>query len=430
MVWSGMNSVRAFQLNQIMRQGGLLLGSVLLAKSPLSLSDIGDYEQYMYLQYACTFFWITGFIQAILSFYPTLDSEKQHVLLRSAYLMLLALALITALGLALVNRFSEIQSLPWFNLFLWMVGLNTPAYLIEYILLLRDRAIPLAWYSILVALGTVGVVAVPVYLGLGLYGVLMGWILLGGVKHAWLLVLLFQRDTTIFFSKALLRPWVLLALPLVLYTLLGGLIPTLTGGMVHWFYSGDPESFAVYRYGAREFPLTVALSDALSAALIPLLSKGVTAGLPEVRQRTLRLMHVLFPLSIILIVSSFWWFPKVFSTSFDGSIPVFNCFLLIVISRLIFSKSILIALNDNRAVLGFSLLELVLLIVIGALALKMAGLPGLAGAVALVFALEKGMQVAWLYFKHGINPNAYLPLRWWGGYSVGLLVAWCYSIFL
>ncbi len=154
MVWSGMNSVRAFQLNQIMRQGGILLGSVLLAKSPLSLLDIGNYERYLYLQYACTFFWITGFIQAILSFYPTLDSDKQHVFLRTAYVVLMGLASITALGLAVGNQFSGSPPLPWFNLFVWMVALNTPAYLIEYILLLRDHPRLLVWYSMLAAVGT------------------------------------------------------------------------------------------------------------------------------------------------------------------------------------------------------------------------------------------------------------------------------------
>lgn len=430
MFWSGMNSIRAFQLNQIMRQGGILLGSVLLAKSPLSLLDIGHYEQYLYIQYACTFFWITGFIQAILSFYPTLDSDRQLVFLRTAYLVLMGLASITAVGLAVIMQFNERPTLPWLNLFVWTVGLNTPTYLIEYILLLRDRARPLVWYSILAACGTVGVVAVPICLGLGVYGILVGWIGLGVLKQVWLLLLLFGRNTSIYFSNTLLRPWFLLALPLIAYTLLGGLIPTLTGGMVHWFYNGDQEPFAVFRYGAREFPLTVALSDALSAALIPLLSKGVTEGASEVRNRAARLMHFLFPLSIVLILSSSWWFPKVFSTAFVESIPVFNCFLLIVSSRLIFSKSILIALKDNRAVLAFSIIELVLLVIIGFSALKMAGLPGLAGAVALVFTLEKGMQVARLYFRHGISPNAYLPLRWWFMYSSILVAAWCSSLFL
>jgi len=53
-------TTRALQLFQVMRQGAVLLGSVLLAKSGLATSDIGVYELLLYIGTILTFFWVNG----------------------------------------------------------------------------------------------------------------------------------------------------------------------------------------------------------------------------------------------------------------------------------------------------------------------------------------------------------------------------------
>ncbi|MEZ5032210.1 MAG: hypothetical protein R2787_12460 [Saprospiraceae bacterium] len=50
---------RVFQLFQVARQGATVLIAILLAKSDLSLGDIGQYEQLLFLGYTLTFFWLT-----------------------------------------------------------------------------------------------------------------------------------------------------------------------------------------------------------------------------------------------------------------------------------------------------------------------------------------------------------------------------------
>ncbi len=80
--WS---AVEAFQAFQVMRQAGALLVSVLLAQSALTPSEIGIYEQWMFVQYALSFFWVSGLVQGFLTHYHRVDPEKRADFAFSAY---------------------------------------------------------------------------------------------------------------------------------------------------------------------------------------------------------------------------------------------------------------------------------------------------------------------------------------------------------
>ena len=62
-----LSNARAFQLFQLLRQGGLIVIAIALAHSGLALAEIGHYEMLTYLGYLLTFFWVTGFMQGLLS---------------------------------------------------------------------------------------------------------------------------------------------------------------------------------------------------------------------------------------------------------------------------------------------------------------------------------------------------------------------------
>ena len=72
------------------------------------------------------------------------------------------------------------------------------------------------------------------------------------------------------------------------------------------------------RYGAKEFPFSLLLANALSIALISKLSNQneLEEGMTVLKEKSKRLMHVLFPVSILFLLTSKWFYPLVFSIKY------------------------------------------------------------------------------------------------------------------
>ena len=207
------------------------------------------------------------------------------------------------------------------------------------------------------------------------------------------------------------------------YALISGFPPVFDSWLVGWFYK-DESSFAIFRYGARELPLAIALANALSAAMIPEVTKNKTAAFTIIKQKSLKLYHLLFPLSILLMLTSKWWFPLVFNADFEGSAEIFNVFLLVIISRLVFPQTILMALKETKIILGISILELLLNVVLSILLVQKFGLIGIAFGTVAAFWFEKIAIAIYLHFKHEISFENYTPVGWFLGYSFLLVLSY------
>jgi len=424
------DKVRALQFYQLLRQGALIGIAVLLAKSPLAPEAIGEYEMLMYIGYVFTFFWVSGLIQGLLSLFPRHSTADQGRLFFQSYLLFFALSAVLALGLLLLKGpvlrlMTGNAGLTQFELMLLFLFLHSPTFLLEHFLLLKDRPGEIAWLGLASFFLQIAAVIIPVFLGWGLQGIFAGLVLFAVVRHIWLLVFL-GREGEWSFTSAFLRSWWVLSLPLVLYTLLGGFHQAFDNWLVGWHYRGDETQFALFRYGARELPLALALANALGTGLLPQLSGDLQVGLSALRAKSRRLFHFLFPLSIILMLSSYNWFPLVFSEAFLPSVPVFNLFLLIVISRLIFSRTILMALQDNQVILWLSVLELMLNIGLSLALVGRMGLAGIALGTVLATAIDKVLLCLLLYYRHGVGLSHYVDLRWFTAYSALLLLTFFY----
>ena len=123
------------------------------------------------------------------------------------------------------------------------------------------------------------------------------------------------------------------------------------------------------------------------------------------------------------MLTSQWLFPLVFNADFEESVAIFNVFLLVIISRLIFSRTVLVGLQDNQIVLIISLVELVANVLISWWLIRTMGLIGVAWGTLLSISLEKIMLCLRLYWRFGIGWRQYTDLRWWWLYSILLLVA-------
>lgn len=425
---NSLTNARAFQLFQLMRQGGLILIAVALAKAPLSVAQVGTYEMLTYLGYLLTFFWVSGFMQGLLSHYPTLAPPQQQQLLFQSFLVFTGIGMGLALLLLVGQDFLlpllvQRSSLPYLGLFVVFLVTSLTASLQEHFYLLAGRKVALVIYGALSAGAQVLAVALPPFLGYDFVYSFWALAAVGLLKWCWLLNYVIRHGAWRW-SGVLLHGWWLISWPLGLYALVAGLNQSLGPWLVGYFFAGDKEVFALYRYGARELPLLSALAGALGSALIPAIAQHLNNGLEDLRQETKKLYHLLFPLTILLLLTADWWFPLVFSEAYQDSVPLFRTFLLLTSSQLLFARTVLVAKQDTRWIPFFAVGSFCLQLLLGFLLVPILGLNGVALAAVLAFGAEKVLLVFYVQKKYSLSWMVYTPWKWWLFYSVLLLVGY------
>ncbi|MBK7872343.1 MAG: polysaccharide biosynthesis C-terminal domain-containing protein [Saprospiraceae bacterium] len=426
-----LTNTKALQLFHLLRQGSMILTAILLTKSSLSLSDIGAYEMLMYIGYALSFWWVSGLVQGLLSKYPTLDVLTQEKLIFNAYLLFFTISLVIFLivftfqsqVLTLLIRQTEVQ---YFSVFLIFMLLNFPTYLLENLLLLKEKSREILAFGICSFIGQLAAVILPVYMGWEFYWSFVGLAIFAGCKHFWLFINIWKQGIWQW-RPDLIKNWIILSFPLILYALLAGFNVAFDNWLVHYHFGGDEAIFAIFRYGAQELPLTLALTNAFSTAVLPEVAQNLDAALASIRSKSRKLFHLLFPLSIILILTDRWLFPFVFNEAFIASVDIFNIYLLIIISRLVFTRPILVGLQANKEVLIISIIELAVNIIISFILVQYLGLIGIAIGTLIAYTLEKIMLCAYLYMRFGVAVQAYTDLRWFILYTIILIIAFIFS---
>lgn len=209
---------------------------------------------------------------------------------------------------------------------------------------------------------------------------------------------------------------------LVIYGLLAVAAPLFDSWLVQWWYP-DPETFAVFRYGAREFPLAATLAAALSAAMIPVCSSDLKSGAAELKMRVKRLQWLLYPIVIVLLFSSEPLFQFFFSEAFRPSAEIFNTYLLLTISQLFIVQPLVIGIGREKWLVKAAIIELMLNVIFSVLLGHYLGLQGIAAATVIAFMAEKLILARWLKRYHGIAPVSYFPRTGYVGAAV-LIVCW------
>jgi len=425
--------VKALQAFHLMRQGATLLIAVLLTKTGLGTATIGTYEMLLYLGGLLSAFWIQGLIQGLLSEYPKLSDIEKAQMVTNAYLVFLLLGL-TISGIMLLAKstllplLSGQSQLEYYELFFIYLALNFPPFLLENFFLLWQRPRLNFFYGLLSFVPLVAVIVLPPWIGFDLRYSFYGMIVLAALRHLYLLYYVWKNGKWKI-RMDLVGRWWWISLPLILYALLGGLNISFDSWLVSSYYNGDETQFAIFRYGARELPLVMALAGALGTALVPRIAEHLQAALKDTRIKSRKLFHVLFPLSILLMLTSSYLYPVVFNSAFSESVEIFNIFLLLIISRMIFSRTILVGLQDNQVILLISLIELAVNVLCSWWLIQILGLPGVAWGTLIAISLEKIMITGYLYFRYRIGWQQYTDLRWWGGYSLVLVLAFLYTIY-
>ena len=398
-----LDTLSGLQLFQLFRYGALLLIAILLPHL-FTAEEIGVYEAFLFFAGVITFFWITGLIQGLL---PMGAGGRE---LFNASLLLFLFGLLAGLVLWLIHPFliqllrQELST----DLVIWIIlyiVLFAPSTLVEYWYVMTNRTRSLLRYGLLAFAFQVLAVALPALIWRDIQYALYGLIIAGGARFTWLIILLWREGdwrVDLSFWKRHLA----LGMPIAVSVLLSGSAMYVDGFIVSANF--DSSVFAIFRYGARELPLVALLAHALSNAMVPVFKRdGWKGGLDQLKVRSARMGTWMFPVTFVLILTSYFIFPFLFGREFTDAAGVFNLYLLLITSRLLFPQTILIALGKTRILMWASLLELLLNVALSLTLVQLWGIRGVALATVIAYYFERLFLVVYLRIVEGIRLSTY-----------------------
>lgn len=405
----------------------------MFTKSHLSLKDIGDYELILFIASGLSFFWVNGIIQSFLPLYHNnsrfFRKDKTHEKYRSpeifnAFILLTGISTLLCIILWLLSSqirvFATVQELPYFNLMLLYILTSTPTNLVENIYLVRNKPEKIFTYGFSTFSLQLFLVLYPIHLGYGVREAMYGLIIISVIRLIWLAILL-RRYARFKFSPAFLWEHVRLGAPLIVSSLLSGSAQYIDGLIVSARFT--PEKFAIFRYGAKEVPLVTQMASGLNNSMLTEFGtpEKNRKAIAELRGKSRHLMHIIFPICILLLFFANRIFPTLFTENFNRSSDIFMMYVLLVTSRALFPQTILIGLKKTRVVMIVSIVSIALNIALSLMLIPHYGLIGVALATVLIFILEKGTLIAYNHFWMGISPKSYTALAWYLFYTITLI---------
>jgi len=424
-------NISGLQTFQLIRFGSFFLISIIFTKSSLTTEAIGSFEIFLFLATLLCSFWINGLIQSFLplssdnkTFGKSPDNRSPELF--NAFLLITLLSLVVILVLLF---FRELLSgllnpegdIPYFNLFLPYIFFSCPAYLIEYVYLVKNKPGWIIRYAVITFSAQVIIVTLPAALGYDMVYCIGGLVTLSALRYLWIAILLFKYARPLF-SARFIGEHLKVGFPLIVSALLASSAVYIDGVIV--LNTCDAATFAVFRYGAKELPFVVLLANAFSTAMILEFSrKGkMKEALRSLRKKSENMMHYLFPLTFVFLLTSSWLYPRVFNENFAESARIFNIYLLLISSRLVFPQPILIGLKKTNIVMGASLAEFIANAALSILFVRFWGMEGVAFATVIAYLLQK---IIWVWYNKitlKITPSQYIPVIPLAIYSVILTV--------
>jgi O-antigen/teichoic acid export membrane protein len=212
----------------------------------------------------------------------------------------------------------------------------------------------------------------------------------------------------------------------MLYTIAAGLARSFDAWLVARHF--DDQVFAIFRYGAREFPLVLALAGGMSTAMISKLL--IPSGVSELKERTTRLMHICYPIIAVCMLASVPLFVFVFGEAFREGAWIFNVYLLLTLFQLVFPQTIMTARGDTRWLWYIAMIELAVNIVASLVLLHHVGLIGIAFGTLIAFLVEKVLMLSFVQWKYGLRVGEVVSFKTWITYAVILVIAYFMALWI
>jgi O-antigen/teichoic acid export membrane protein len=430
------DNISGLQLFQLMKPVIFLIISIVFTKSTLSTQDIGQWEMFMFIGGLMSFFWVTGIIQSLLALYNRNKTyrklgdnglEKSPEIFNAFLLLCFFSLLIFILGHTLKDNFSVFHNrgnVPFINLLLLYILLSSPVCLIEYIYLLNNRSYRIFQYGLYTFVAQLIFIITPILLGKGIIWSIYGLLLITGFRWIWLIILL-RRYTLMKVSVEFMKEHLYLGIPLIITTLISGSAQYVDGVIISAVYR-DPEKFAWFRYGAKEFPLVLMLANGLSTAMLSEFStrEKMKESLEIIRDKSKKLMHLLFPATMLMMLIARWIYPLMFREDFSQSSGIFLVYALLIIPRLIFPQTIVVGRKKTHITLIAAIIEIVINVTLSLLMIKWGyKLVGVAVSTFVAYVISNLFLVLYVWLKMKIRPAEYIPLKVFAIYSflIGIL---------
>jgi O-antigen/teichoic acid export membrane protein len=194
--------------------------------------------------------------------------------------------------------------------------------------------------------------------------------------------------------------------------------------IVEYYFS--PIDFAVFRYGAKELPIFLILANSLSniySGEIANFNKtnDLASGLEKLKASSTKLMRWLFPGTIVLILLSKHFYELAYNQDLVQGYKVFNIYLLLIISRMLFPQTVIMGLMKNRIFYLVSTNYLILNCILSFWFIGIWGIEGIAYATVISFMVEKILLVVYCKME-GVDLRKYTSVGEYVLYSTITLI--------
>lgn len=413
--------IPAYQANQVARYLQNIIISILIVSSGISMSDIGMFEIWLFSIAMFSQFWIAGFKDAMVSNYNNLPDERREDWIFNCVLAHLlagtACAILFWFFYPFIDKGQE--SAESYNIrFTGMMYLifYATAHLPEHIMLVRNQAKLLTKYTIFSFILFLILFILYYFFFSYIYFMITGLIVVAMIKSA---VLFFLLRGTLSVRFKEIKYFITFSMPFILISVLGYGMEMVDGFMVVYFF--DETAFPVYKYGAREIPLSSLLMNSLSVAMIPVLAAENKVS--ELFLQVKKYMHILFPFSVALVWISKPAYIFFYNESFSDSALIFNLYLLVIGSRVLLTHSVLLATGHQKWVLISGAFELVLNIILSLWWVNIWGLFGLVSATVVAFYFQKFIMLFAMRRYLKLTLSDIVPVKWWLFYQLALFVS-------
>lgn len=421
---------RSFQLFSVCRQGVTFVTGIILAKSALSVEDIGIYEVWMFLGMIISFLGLSGLLQSFLAHFPKSKIEEKGELIIAVFFLVwittgLIALLIYFFRIPFFSNILGVDEILYLPLVLGFLLFHLNAVLAPYVFLASNKRKSLINYALFYSVGNMLAVMLPLVFSSSLMVLLQVLLCWSVLEHLVLVVTVF-RNLSPGSVVTWMKPLIYAALPLTFYSGSGILAQVFDAWLVNHTY-GDLGVFAIFRYGARELPGALALAGAFSASMVVVFVEKRSNGLDRIKEGSRRFMHFFFPISFFLFAFSGPLFEWIYSIQFRESAQVFNAYLLLMVSRWVFPQTLLIGLGKNAEILWISFVELFINIVASLILVQYVGMVGIALGTVVAFWIEKILMVFLLNRKYGIRFGDYVPQKLFVRYSLLMLIGYSWT---
>ncbi len=398
---------QAFQLFQIVRQVFSLGVAVMLAQLLFTTESIGNYELWLWLASLFSIFILNGLLQNLLSRSDILPKTQA-----GTFTIVVLLSLIYGLILWVFPNVDSLltrQQLLFDQNFAFGIIGHLTGLLIPYLLLIQKRKTTLIYYS-----------AIYIITGISVYGYYcLGSVEAVQISKAFLLfstlnglvclafLIQFIVKNGIDFSAGIsvfLTAW-----PLILGSIAAMGSTIVDDYLVNTFFV-SASVFAIWRYGAREVPLLGTLASAFSNQKLTVFRPKNLEDQSDLRNQTKRFLSWVFPLCIALITAAPYLFDLVFGQSFKTSVPIFQLYVFLMLSRFVFPQIILLTNQLRKRILLVSFIELIINVILSIWWVRLFGLLGIAAATVVAYYCEKILLVIFVYYDCNVKPNTYIPI--------------------